>query len=260
MKTKLYKFGFEIEGEFGGKARTAVRDFGSLKGDGSVRECTSSSEICGRRWGTAELVPSPFAITDIRSAKKIFEALAKSGEYHWNKTAGFHVHVSFKPNFPPEIFSMDFNNFFIKRMRSEFKTEYDSRKNNRYCQTLTRTEGKSIFNGHDRYKAINFLPAFEKHGTVEIRIFPSADPMKMYDYLLFVLKTFKDYLKQDSFGFTMDSYIEIAESLTVEIEHTSLLTPARSSMELSTEGRGYGVTTRELASETTRPQTKLTEY
>lgn len=210
MKTKLLKFGFEIEGEYSipFKMKIASLHLGNIKGDGSVQRCNPGlgdlkfHSKHNTPLDTAEFASTAFSVTALKPAKNIFKLYQEAyenGEYHWNKSSGFHVHTSYEPKMPFDIFSMRFYNFFIGRMKEKYPNEYESRKSNRYCadnlkpKDLIRKQSR-----YDRYKSLNFLPALERHGTAEFRIFPTAEPDKMLEYLLFILETINMYLEKSN--------------------------------------------------------------
>lgn len=214
MKTKISKFGIEIEGEFGEKILNQLSAYGEIKTDGSVHHCrklTKKHKNC-YELSTMEFASKP--IKSLQAVKKIFELLeiAKNeNKYHWNKSAGFHIHVSFKPKIPVEIISSQFNFFFHQELEKKFKTIIRIRGENEYCRIGFADDSEIAFT-NDRYKSINFMPSFKKHGTIEFRIFPSATPKTMYQYLKFTLSTIKKFLKKElktEFSEELEDYSEI---------------------------------------------------
>lgn len=208
MKTKIAKFGFEIEGEFSDRLIRTLEELGQIKGDGSVKKCSSFTHPDCRNLTTAEFITHPILLTATgrKEAKNIFLVLndaRKRKEFHWNKSAGFHVHVSFSPKCPPEIFSPPFAIFFHQELERKFGTVIRVRGKNRFCKliryknTLKEVSEDIIGSRHDRYKSINFYNAYSRHGTIEFRIFPSAFPTRMYLFLLFTLKTIQKFLKEE---------------------------------------------------------------
>jgi len=199
MRTKTNKFGFEIEGEYSNEFAQSLTEIGSIKGDGSIRRC-SSNNLYHKKHHT-EITPSEFASEPIerkhlRSTKKIFDMYDKAyrnGDFHWNDTAGFHVHVSFRPKRPPEIISKEFCDFFYEKMQEKFAGALKRRKNNRYCLAMIYDEN-SIYRGTERYHGVNINPSLHKHGTVEFRIFPAATPYQMWKFLKFTLKTVEEFI------------------------------------------------------------------
>jgi hypothetical protein len=206
MKTKLRSFGFEIEGEFSEEFTHKLTRIGTMKSDGSVHECDRGNEKeyeWHLRHDEPELNASEFnskvfsySVMGIAAMKRLmnaFQEASENGEYHWNHTAGLHVHVGFNPKFPPEIFSAQFKNYFLHELELAFPEEFRARKDNRYCKSAI--DLKEIAKGGDRYRAINFWSAFSSHGTVEFRIFPTAEPKKMQEYIEFAIKKTAEFLK-----------------------------------------------------------------
>lgn len=207
MKTKINKFGFEIEAEFSTDIRNKLRNYGEIRGDGSINRCRGNSKTCpdynegGNSLECAEFVSRPYLLTEKKEVKKLFALLIearKAKKHHWNASMGFHIHVSFKPQMPVEIFSTQFADYFFKAMAEDLdmKGVITRRGNNKYCK-IGEYNDRDIYAGIDRYRAINFKPAYDKHGTVEFRIWPSASPWRMYKFLVFTLKTIKLFLQEN---------------------------------------------------------------
>ncbi len=208
MKTKLVKFGFEIEGEYSEDFRALLQlsRLGDIKGDGSVHLCQNivgfspckfPKGVKPKTLYPREFASVAFPISSMKPVKDLFRQYQEAyerGEYHWNSSAGFHVHTSYEPQMPFEIFSTRFHKFFLDKLKQIFPEEYEARKDNRFCRT--RLTSRELIRGRyiNRYKAINFLPALSRHGTVEFRIFPTAEPKKMLEYLLFTLGTIQEYI------------------------------------------------------------------
>ena len=194
MTTKIAKFGFEIEGEFSITTMGMLASKGELKNDGSLSPCCNNLSC-------KEFITEPIEYTEKgrKQAHEIFQILAdarKKGGFHWNDTAGFHIHVSFSPQFPPEVFSAQFYQFFHERLDKKYPGVIQKRGTNRFC-TVNRAGNEGILETRDtRYKEINFFSAFQKHKTIEIRIFPSTLPKRMYLFLLFTLQTLHKFLEQ----------------------------------------------------------------
>jgi hypothetical protein len=206
MNTKLRSFGFEIEGEFSQPFSQKLARIGTMKSDGSVNECGEDNEreydwhlrhdepeLHASEFNSKVFSYSAMGIAAMKRLMNVFQEASENGEYHWNHTAGLHVHVGFNPKFPPEIFSAQFKNYFLRELELAFPKEFRARKDNRYCRS--EIDLKEIAKGGDRYRAINFWSAFSSHGTVEFRIFPTAEPKKMQEYIEFAIKKTAEFLK-----------------------------------------------------------------
>jgi len=202
--TKLLKFGFEIEGEFSYDARDWLETEGVIKSDGSVKLCRESEYVGDwhKNHRGADLEPAEYnspvyTISSLENAKAFFEALQKTsdnGGYHWNKSSGFHIHTSYSPKKPPEIMSEEFVTLFLTKLKEKFPTEYALREGNRFCEPHM-TEDEIYQNNGNRYHAVNIMPALDRHGTIEFRIFPTAEPMKMFEFLEFTLSLILEWIK-----------------------------------------------------------------
>jgi len=204
MKSKIFKIGIEIEGEFAQSIHSKLLALGGeIKGDGSVHNCSSSTSFHKKfptsHLQSAEYVTQPIEMENRKHFKKIFDLLEdakKSGEFHWNKTAGFHIHLSFKPKVPPEIRSTKFTKYALDAIQNEFPLEYRIRTAGRWCRIDRLDDEQFLRHPTDRYKAINFA-SIQKHGTVEFRIFPAKHPYKMYEYFRFIIKMVREYLEME---------------------------------------------------------------
>lgn len=202
MKTHINKVGFEIEGEFSTGLQEALKDYGGMTGDGSLRRC--GREFPCSNLELAEFRSTPYAETeDIIKFFTLFEKLSKkrnflggSSKYHWNSSCGFHVHVSFTPKVPVEIWSAEFARYFLKRLRVYFPNELEQRRKIHFCKVVTAEKDIAQRNTGDRYRFINFGPAMYRHGTIEFRIFPAAEPKKMNGYTLFVVESINKFLSE----------------------------------------------------------------
>lgn len=221
MKTKFDRFGIEIEGEFGLGFTDELLDMGTIKSDGSISSCSRSAAYHAK-YNTSmtarEFVTEPIEYAHRRSAKKIFDLFDKAyqeGEFHWNASCGFHIHVSFKPLMPPEIFSTQFCDFFLKKTEATFPGVFKRRKNNRFCRAIF--DDTYITQGSDRYRAINMRPAMQRHKTVEFRIWPASTPKRMYEFFKFTLKTIEEFLDSEiSLKWDLDEYKQEAEERSSE--------------------------------------------
>ena len=207
MKTIIDRFGFEIEGEFSNGFSDDIRanNLGVMKGDGSVHACGSydsgttgyDKEAHGRAsLSSGEFNSRPFyfgRMGEMEEAKKVldtFKAAAKAKRYHWNISAGMHVHVSFHPIKPPELYSLEFSQYFEKLLKQNFPVEYKLRKGNRFCGVIQ--DEQQIAKPRDRYRFINYTQS--NHKTIEFRFFPANEPEKMWGYLQFTLNAISEFL------------------------------------------------------------------
>ena len=205
MKSKINKIGMEIEGEFSEelKEKIDLLAIGNWTHDGSISRCmTETGRMLPRghkkKLIDIEFVSIPFEIDEegIEKIKKFFSLLKeyyKKGEFHYNRTMGLHIHVSFTSKLPVEIWSGAFVEYFRAGLIEKFPEMYRRRlSNSTYCKKIENE--KEIAFGEDRYREINFKPAFEKHGTIEFRIFASDSPVRMQRYLFFTIRRIKGFL------------------------------------------------------------------
>jgi len=191
MITKLSKVGFEIEGEFSTKFMTAINDeaLGIIKTDGSVK--TYSDKL------PREYNSPPLKINGHLKTKKLFnsfEEAYRSSDWNYNSSCGFHMHFSFRPKMPVELFSDEFVEYFLDNLKKNFPGVIQNRGENKYCSINNKGEiGRRC---SERYRAINFWPAFDKHQTIEFRIFPADTPERMHKYYKFTVKTIKRFIRK----------------------------------------------------------------
>ena len=216
MKTELLTYGFEIEGEWGDEMYNDVvaKHGGRMVSDGSIRHCDrghSDQNLDAHEYNSSVFEYRNAEHTE--RARALFEYLQKMAEkkrFHWNDSCGFHVHTGFSPKRPPEIMSKEFTTYFLGKLKAEYPTEWKKRHGNSYCQTFEYDEVE-IYRPSDRYRAINYC-ALSKHGTIEFRFFPMNDPMVLYEYIRFVLRTITEF---------MDMKLE----RRIEVDITSILKP-----------------------------------
>jgi hypothetical protein len=206
MRAKIKQVGVEIEGEFSDKFMEQLGDYGgSIKSDGSVRRCTANAFHSRFRYKDLypmEYASEPIAEKDKGHIKTLFEMFieaSRQGDYHWNRSAGFHIHLSFKPKIPPEIRSPIFTKFMLDGFQKKFPKEYETRINGQWARIEGLDDDEFLSHckrtrGRDRHRAINFESLY-KHGTIEIRLFPSARPSKMFEYYKHTIRLVKKYLK-----------------------------------------------------------------
>lgn len=222
MKSVIKKIGFEIEGEFGIDFVSVLeRMNGEIKGDGSVHQCNHALEpyhnkfqFCTR---TGEYASEVFDVNNIAYIKQVFDIFQKqheSGQYHWNRSAGFHVHVSFDPVIPPEIKHDSFVQYALEIIKESFPKEYAERHTGSYCEA-SGINNNFILKPNSRYKAINF-ESFRKHGTLEFRIFPANEPIEMYRYLNKVIMLINGYLNKK---ISISEDVETNQAIPLTNEH-----------------------------------------
>lgn len=209
---KIDRFGFEIEGEWLDDSREfmdamiKMKRYGVFKGDGSINHCGVRNKYHLEHHGNytlREFASKPFKADKAGVVKAShFFRLLKSHPYgyHWNKSSGMHVHVSFlskdkngKKIRPPEIFGETFYKYFIERLNKHHPEVIKSRGVDNQWASM-RVKDKDIVEPRTRYLAVNFEEAWQKFGTIEFRIYPSSTPDMMYKYLKFTLETVNMYL------------------------------------------------------------------
>ena len=232
MKPKIDKIGFEVEAEFSQELSRELGRYGSIKGDASTSLCSGTATIRKHHSADVPLYAVEFVSRPITwdrngrlKVQRIFNLIEKyrqKKEFHWNQTQGFHVHVSFKPKTPVDCWSLEFHDFFVKRFSLKFPTEYALRAHSRWCSVNTDLE-ELAFGRHgysDRYKAVNFKPAFRKHGTIEFRVYPANRPDKLRGYVIFTTRIIKYFLNHTGLYLTKKYDVEIEpeeeDSLIVE--------------------------------------------
>jgi hypothetical protein len=194
MNSKIYKVGIEIEGEFSRGFEMRLQEVGVMKGDGSVRRC--AGRRCGLNLIAAEFNSRAISVRNIGKMMEIFDMFQQAyenEEFHYNKTCGFHIHLSFLPKTPAEIFSIQFVNGFFERMKEKFVRAFAVRSKNHFCSTNIQ-ERDIAWKDSERYRGVNLWPSMYKHGTIEFRIWPSDKPEKMREYFLFTIGFVKKFL------------------------------------------------------------------
>ena len=203
MKTQINKIGFEIEAEMSCSLSNELSIVGEIKTDGSLYRCNSSErekhhcdyeQLSCLEYASRVFEYSEGGLKKIDRVFEIFEKYYKMKEYHWNNTMGMHIHISFKPKIPVEIWSLQFSQYFMKRMKKEFPEAYRLRaKHNQYC-VIEESKWNIAFS-ENRYVAINYVSALEKFGTIEFRIFPADKPMEMKNYLYFTIEAIEEFIE-----------------------------------------------------------------
>jgi len=198
MKTEVISLGIEIEGEFHPDMKKLLRKYGVLKGDGSLRPCSTYSQECYLA-GIGTHMEFASNILDRKGLVKfneIFDIFIDNPKmYHWNESCGLHIHVGFRNRNPVEIVSEQFFKFFKSKFIENYPKEFKKRSGDQYCNFSKMTDHDIIEyrNSNDRYKAINYN-ALPNHGTVEFRIFPATTPEKMKEYALFIIDSVEEFL------------------------------------------------------------------
>lgn len=197
MKTTLKTIGFELEGEF---SEAAIEDidgsgYTDLAGDGSITSCCNHLRAREIRYGVFN--NDKAGLKDIEEEIRKLKEWYDLDEYHFNSSMGFHIHLGFEPQLPPEIVFSKFSSFFLSRLSGKYPEAYRVRSRNKYCKVIGLCSDESILERHTRYRAINYLPALDKHGTVEFRIYPADSPETLKDYIDFTIKTVEEFLKKD---------------------------------------------------------------
>src|SRR3990167_470257 len=218
---KIDKIGLEIECEVSSLIKNNfVSNYGIAKGDGSIYCCPDDNKkdydeklkcpftyqdieggdvLTNPDTKLIELVTRPISVNMAGKPRRqffeMFEMLQlayKKNEFHYNNTTGLHMHISFKPNKKPSIlWSKKFYEFMCEYWRANFPTMYKKRKNNSYCAVQ---DSEPAMVDDDRYNALNFVGAYERHKTLEIRIFDTCEPKKMRAYALGTIKAIQSYL------------------------------------------------------------------
>ena len=234
MKTKIKKFGIEIEGEFSEELRRELEylEIGKFVSDGSINSCSRTNVrrlpnghkvplVC------AEYVTDPFLYKNeehedlVNELFSLLDAYYDKGHFHFNKTMGMHIHFSFEPKLPSEIWSIEFVRYFEKQMKRTFPGVHSSRIEGTYCKRI-RNEVE-VSTGVDRYREINFRSAFNKHGTIEFRIFPTTNPKRMRRFLEFTKDRLNGFIRRErtmlskSFEFEVAGKRRITRTQKVEV-------------------------------------------
>lgn len=224
--TRISKVGLEIEGEFHQDSLDKLSRLYTLHGDGSVHDCDNYDVDDATKWHnkhgevecyeTRELntePQSPFSEGGIEYFNNLFDSL-KAPSYHWNQSAGFHIHMSFiaASRIPEIIFDTEFIKAFSNQIKSQFPTEYRLRRDNDYCgdpcghvkddaELLEVMKCKrQAGTARNRYQAVNMISSWEDDGrkTIEFRIFPANSPEKMREYLNFTINFVNIWLGLDN--------------------------------------------------------------
>lgn len=207
--------GFEIEGEWdsdytdykgpnGTEQGTCYEELksnfgGIMKSDGSIRHCEEtdnySDDLYCLSFECLEYNSKVFKIDDRKEIDSLFdflENLYQDNRFCFNKSCGFHIHLGFKTK-PNIFYYYSFNKILLKKIEELFPEEYKQRVNNQYCKL--HNSDNSIFI-RDRYRAVNYC-SWLSHKTLEIRFFPTNQPLKMKKYLYFIIDFFNQFIDSD---------------------------------------------------------------
>lgn len=192
----IKKVGVEVEGCF---SETPHIQGWQTKADGSVNDVGGFSA-----W---EIASEPVAFG---SREKLFADIARLGGvnplngeefYVRDRSAGLHAHISVRQEFLPFLNSQRLMRRIVRRIMKDARVSQDAKdelnkrlelrhvssdsefrgqgRRQGYCWHDARREGfENLFNGGDRYAAVNFMALFA-HGTVEFRFLPTAKPAEM---------------------------------------------------------------------------------
>jgi len=234
MKTKINKFGIEIEGEFSDELRRKIDELeiGKWTSDGSIRRCDCPTGKRFPKGHSARLVEAEYVTKPLRyneqgleKAERLIELIDKyyrKGHFHYNKTMGMHIHLSFNKRRASELWSIEFVNFFVDRLENRFPGVYQKRTTqSTYCQEIKNEQ--EISQGFERYKAINFTSAYIKHGTIEFRIFPTDRPRRMRCYLDFLFKTVNAFIWKETLMLSKTYEFEVEGKRKISKVQTSIV-------------------------------------
>lgn len=128
--------------------------------------------------------------------------------------------------YPFEVWSRQFNSYFLHKLEKQFPQVWESRKNNRYCKANKHRSDAEIAEPYSRYQAVNYQ-AYGKHGTVEFRIFPADSAVNMRKYLEFTIETVQSFLTRNRLRFAssenMGDGVEVEYSERVSMPTTGAL-------------------------------------
>jgi len=209
MKTKIKKFGIELEGEYSNELADKMRTkyAWSVKGDGSIHTCDHHQDILHSIEAVSQ--PIEYSTANVNAIKKLFDFLQvqyNNGDFHFNESCGLHFHFSFTPQRPPELWSEQFAEYFASHIATRFPKAYKLRKENRFCKFELSQKDIASPRFYDRYRFINLRPAFQRHKTLEIRAFPSDEPKLMKRYFLSTLTAIEDFLVKANSGLLDKKY------------------------------------------------------
>jgi hypothetical protein len=206
MKPVINKFGFEIEAEMSDNLieKLKEKEFGTIISDGSIHRCSSDKNLryhsIENPINPVEFVSNPieYNVSGIKKALHIFQLLTDyrdKKEFHWNDSMGFHIHLSFNPQKPVDIWSEEFAYFFKEQMQKNFPNAYTLRSDNHYCRVEINSQVLTSGDYSNRYHFINYKVAYREHKTIEFRVFPTTIPWTMHKYLKFTFRMVEYFIQ-----------------------------------------------------------------
>ncbi|RKX80219.1 MAG: hypothetical protein DRP57_13305 [Spirochaetes bacterium] len=190
-----------VEIELGGRTteRTdrVLREMGwSRTYDASIRTRYHPIELRSKVYKVESLGDLTQIVNDYKKALSTLENVEV------NSSMGIHIHVS----------SVPFHRLYERKVWNEFKRRFKalaeddeltaeekvlirSRFNNRYCKfTYSKVTD-------DRYRAINYRPAYQRHRTIEFRAFPSTTNLKLFKkFLKLVVELLREFNDRQVFS------------------------------------------------------------
>ena len=194
----INKIGYEIEGLWKYDCYALEENLGGdFVDDGSVGFRDDEFENSDDKVIEYRSKPRKQLTTIKRDLEKINKYFIKG-----NDTCGFHIHFSFKQK---EMLSLlvnnDFVEYFLKIITKKYPEMVEERKHSGYCGTEkegNKTLFGSLYSGYNnRYRAVNFN-SYNKHGTIEIRLFEMFNIEDCLEYVEITTKIIEDYLEKAS--------------------------------------------------------------
>lgn len=196
--TVIKKVGIEVEGCFLNEPNILGWE---TKRDSSVRNVN--------HYPAYEIASNPTAF-DKRT--RLFDDIARLSGYSpldgrlfycRDETAGLHAHVSMRQEYLPFLNSQAMLKRIVKRIKGDERISENTKKElirrlrkNEYCANNAHNEGfLGLFNNGRRYVAVNFMALF-RHGTVEFRFLPTAEPKEMAAMLEILFRVVEAHLQK----------------------------------------------------------------
>lgn len=212
----MIKVGVEIElgGNVTADTDRVLREVGwSRTYDASIRTRYNSIELRSKVYKIESLRDISQIVNDY---KKVLNAIEN---IEINTSMGIHIHVS---NIPfHRVYERKFWDEFKRRFKmlaeddeltETEKIHMRSRFNNRYCKFTY----SNITD--DRYRAINYRPAYHAHGTIEFRAFPStANPKLFRKFLKLVVELVREFNNRQEFSKTVRETSKVEEVKLVSL-------------------------------------------
>jgi len=151
----------------------------------------------------------------ISDYKRLVETLT---EIDVNESEGIHFHVS-DLNKMTVLFSKSGFDYVHKAYKKLARTELEKKRLGGHINPLNERDTAYFCkwqyaeNANDRYLAINYLPAWQRHKSIEFRFFPSTDkPNTLGRYVKFMLEIIKKFetikLPKDRFSVVSSNKLE----------------------------------------------------